>query len=132
MIRKPCGVVSVLLLRVEQDFPVICEAANGLEAIQRARAQGMQPDVVILGIGRPGISGIEAAPEIGRVAPRARILFLSQHNSRHMMPATLQAGGRGYVVKSDAARELISAVRAVHDGKVFLSAELSQEESEPI
>src|ERR1700736_4476954 len=75
-----------------------------------------QPELILLDILLPGISGIEAARRIRRVSRRSQIIFVSQHDSEHMARAALETGGRGYVVKSDAGRELLKAISAVRQG----------------
>jgi DNA-binding NarL/FixJ family response regulator len=98
---------------------VICETADGEEAV--AKAEELQPELILLDILLPGISGIEAARRIRRVSRRSQIIFVSQHDSEHMARAALETGGRGYVVKSDAGRELLKAISAVRQGQVFVS-----------
>jgi DNA-binding NarL/FixJ family response regulator len=98
------------LLRTEPDFD-LCDATNGTEAA--AQARDFKPDVVVLDINMPGMNGLEAARQIKKVAPSAEILFLSQHAELETIRQAFRVGGRGYVVKSDAGRELISAVHAV-------------------
>ena len=99
------------LLRAQPDFDVICDATNGTEAV--IQAMDLKPDVVVLDIGMPGMRGLDAARLIKKAAPSAEILFLSQHAELETIRQAFRVGGRGYVVKSDAGRELISAVHAV-------------------
>ena len=99
------------LLRAQPDFDVICDATNGTEAV--IQAMDLKPDVVVLDIGMPGMNGLDAARLIKKAAPSAEILFLSQHAELETIRQAFRVGGRGYVVKSDAGRELISAVHAV-------------------
>ena len=99
------------LLRAQPDFDVICDATNGTEAV--IQAMDLKPDVVVLDIGMPGMNGLDAARLIRKAAPSAEILFLSQHAELETVKQAFRVGGRGYVVKSDAGRELISAVHAV-------------------
>jgi DNA-binding NarL/FixJ family response regulator len=107
------------VLESDPDFEVICEAANGLEGVRQA--EELQPDVVVLDISMPTLGGIEAAIPIHRVAPKARIVFLSQHNSKRIAELALATGALGYVVKSSAAADLIPAVKAAREGKKFMS-----------
>ena len=107
------------MLRTE-PFKIIGEAANGLEAVYRV-AQ-MQPTVVLLDIGLPKLNGIEAGVRIRRVAPDAKILYLSQEFDPDIVRAALQLGAFGYVLKSDAARELVEAIHTVVQGKKFISS----------
>lgn len=100
-------------------FEVICEAVNGLEGVRNA--EELQPDIVVLDISMPVFGGIEAAARIRRVAPKARIVFLSQHKLPAIAEAALASGGHAYVVKSAASTDLIPAIQAVTRGKTFVS-----------
>jgi DNA-binding NarL/FixJ family response regulator len=107
------------MLRTE-PFKIIGEASNGLDAVYRV-AQ-MQPTVVLLDIGLPKLNGIEAGVRIRRVAPDSKILYLSQEFDPDIVRAALQLGAFGYVLKSDAARELVEAIHTVVQGKKFISS----------
>jgi DNA-binding NarL/FixJ family response regulator len=103
------------LLVTVPDFEVLCEAADGSEAL--AKAQELQPDIVLLDIRMPNLSGIQAAQRILEVSPQSEIIFLTQYASRHLATEALRVGVRGYVLKMRAATDLIPAIRAVraHD-----------------
>lgn len=103
------------LLKVSPQLQVIDTATNGLEAI--GKAQQLQPDLVLLDIGLPGISGIEAAAHILRVSPGSKIIFLTENDCPTIKEAALNTGARSYVRKSDAAYLLLPAVEAVFNGK---------------
>jgi DNA-binding NarL/FixJ family response regulator len=107
------------VLESDPDFEVICEAANGQEGIRQA--EELQPDIIVLDISMPTLGGIEAAIPIRRVAPKARIVFLSQHNSKRIAEMALATGALGYVVKSSAGADLVLAVKAAKEGKKFVS-----------
>ena len=107
------------VLRAE-PFEIIGEASDGLEAVQLV--EQMQPTVVLLDIGLPRLNGIEAGVRIRRVAPDAKILYLSQEFDPDIVRAALQLGAFGYVLKSDAARELVEAIHTVVQGKKFISS----------
>jgi DNA-binding NarL/FixJ family response regulator len=111
------------LVRDQPDLEVVCEAADGEEAIRRASE--VQPDVVLLDINLPGLDGFTAARRIRVVAPSAEILFVSQLEAKQAVREALRAGGRGYVVKSDALTELVPAVYAVSEKKQFISARVA-------
>src|SRR5262249_24342457 len=96
------------------------EAVDGLEAVEQARA--LRPDIILLDAGMPRLDGIEAARRIIAHRKNACILLLSEHRSPDIVTASLQAGARGYVVKSEAARELLPAMKAVLEGHRFVSA----------
>lgn len=102
---------------------VVVEAADGLAGLWKA--QELQPDLVILDIGLPKLNGIEVARRILKSAPDAKVLFVSEQRSLDIVEEALRTGARGYVVKSDAATELLRAVEAVLQGKQFVSASLT-------
>ena len=104
---------------------VISEASDGLEAVQKA--QGLQPDLILLDIGLPKLNGIEAARRILQYAPETKILFMSQERSSDIVEEALRTGAGGYVVKSEATTDLLPAVEAVLRGKQFVSASLRHE-----
>jgi DNA-binding NarL/FixJ family response regulator len=108
------------LLQENPEWQIICQVSDGLEAVQKAKE--FQPDLVVLDIGLPKLNGIEAAPSIRKVAPESKILFLSANRSSDIAAAALNAGGHGYVVKSDGANELLVAAEAVLQGKRFVSS----------
>jgi DNA-binding NarL/FixJ family response regulator len=114
------------LLEGEPQLRVVSVARDGLEAVEEARQQ--QPDVILLDISLPRLSGIEAARQIRRVAPESKILFLSQYDTWATAREALGAGATGYVVKSDAARELIPGVWSVSHGKSFVSSTLAAQD----
>ena len=105
------------------------EAADGLEAVQKAQA--MQPDLVVLDIGLPMLNGIEVARYIRRVSAKSKVVFLTENHSCEVTETALQDGASGYVVKSAFARDLIPAVEAVFEGRQFLSAKLTALTLEP-
>ena len=102
---------------------VVAVASDGLEAV--LKSQELQPDLILLDIGLPTISGIEAARRIRKVAPKSKILFCSQEGDVDAARMALSEGGHGYVVKSDANNELFTAVEAVMQGKKFVSRRLA-------
>lgn len=95
------------------------QASDGLEAVQRA--QDLQPDLILLDIGLPTQNGIEAAKQIRIVSPLSKILFVSENRSPDIAEAALNTGAGGYVLKSDAAKDLLLGVQAVLEGKGFIS-----------
>jgi len=111
------------MLRNEPALQVIGQVSDGLEAVQRA--QQLQPDLILMDIGLPTLNGIEAARRIQEVSPASKILFVSENRSPDVAQGALSNGGGGYVLKSDAASELLSAVKAVLEGKRFISASLA-------
>ena len=107
------------MLRDELGVDTVSEAANGLEGV--SAAQELQPDITLLDVTMPALGGIEAAVRIRQVAPKTRIVFLSQHDSYRLAQAALATGAQGYVVKSAAATDLALAIHAVLAGERFVS-----------
>lgn len=108
------------ILKTHPELRVICEASDGLEAVQKAHE--LQPDLIVLDIGLPKLGGLEAGRRIRKLSPKSKILFLSIESSAAVIQEALDLGAWGYVVKSDAGRELLPAVEAVRRGKQFVSA----------
>ena len=98
-------------LAKKHELQVICEVSDGLEAVQKA--EELQPDLIFLDIGLPTLNGIEAARQIRKLAPEAKIIFVSQESSADVVQEALSLGGWGYVVKTRAGSELMAAVEAV-------------------
>ncbi len=107
-----------LLLRAEPDMDVVGEANNGREAVEKTRQ--LRPDVVVMDIAMPEMGGLEATRQISQLGLGARVLILTVHAEGQYLLPVVQAGGSGYVRKSQADTELLEAVRAVHRGEVFL------------
>jgi DNA-binding NarL/FixJ family response regulator len=110
-------------LKKQPELKVIREVSDGLEAVQQA--EELQPDLILLDIGLPSLDGIEAARRIRKVSPASRILFVSENRSVDIAEEALSTGASGYVVKSDTGSELLPAVKAVLEGKRFISASLA-------
>jgi len=105
------------LLEGHSGWEVIGEASDGAEAVEKAKDLG--PDVMVLDVTMPRMNGLEACRVLRQECPRLEILFVTQHDSPQMMREALEAGARGYVVKSNAARDLLAAVDAVSQHRVF-------------
>jgi DNA-binding NarL/FixJ family response regulator len=103
------------LLHSEVDIEVVCEAVDGADAISKAREH--LPDVVLLDVTMPNMNGLEVARTLKQEFPSIQIVILSQHDSRGFKWAALAAGVDGYVVKSDAARDLIPELRRIQGGE---------------
>jgi DNA-binding NarL/FixJ family response regulator len=110
-------------LQKQPELQVIGEVSDGLEALQKV--EELQPDLILLDIGLPTLNGIEAARRIREVSPASRILFISENRSLDIVKEALSTGACGYILKSDSASELLPAVKAVLEGKRFVSASLS-------
>jgi DNA-binding NarL/FixJ family response regulator len=107
------------LLGGRSEWEIIDEAEDGVEAVEKANL--LKPDVIVLDVSMPRMDGLEACRRIRKNAPKVEILMVTQHDSPQMMREALNAGARGYVVKSDAARDLIAAVDAVSKHKPFVA-----------
>lgn len=110
------------VLSKEANLDVVCETADGEEAVKKAAE--LHPTIILLDISLPGISGIQAARQIRVVSPDSRIIFLSQHDSIQTAKDALSVGAHGYVVKSDAGLDLLTAIKAVCEGQAFVSRTL--------
>ncbi len=99
---------------------IISEASDGLEAVEKSRE--LQPDLIVLDIGLPKLNGIEAAQRIQKIAPSTRILFFSENCCVDVVREAFRVGGRGYVVKSDAAGDLSAGLEAVIANKQFVGS----------
>jgi signal transduction histidine kinase/CheY-like chemotaxis protein len=111
--------VSSILTKLP-ELKLLAEAADGAEAVKKAAE--LNPDLVLLDVGLPIVNGVEAAARIRSVAPDAKILFLTQHDSPEFVMAAMSAGALGYVLKVDVGRELLQAAMAVVRGERYLSA----------
>ena len=114
-------------LQKRPELRVVGEVSDGLEAVQKV--QTLQPDLIVLDIGIPTLHGIEVARRAGKISPQSKILFVSQEISADVVQEALNTGAGGYVVKADAGRELLHAVEAVLQGKLFLSIGVAGRES---
>ncbi len=103
----------------EPGMQIVGTAPDGLEAVAKARV--LQPDLILMDISLPTLNGIEATRQISRLVPAAKIIFLSLENEPEVVKFALAAGGRGYVAKLDAHRELPSAMKVVADGNRYVS-----------
>lgn len=112
------------LLEAQPEIKVVGVASNGREAVHQV-AQ-LHPDVVIMDIAMPELNGIEATLQIKSECPRSQVIILSMHSSNEQIFRALQAGARGYLLKETAGLEVATAVRAVHAGRRYLSAEVSE------
>jgi len=115
-----------LILEKDSELKVICEASDGLEAVQKA--EELKPDLIVLDIGLPSLNGIEAARRIREIAPATKILFLSQEPSADVVRGAFSLGALGYVVTAHAGSALLPAVDAVLRGRQFVSSGVKEYE----
>jgi DNA-binding NarL/FixJ family response regulator len=106
-------------LRKHAEVQLVAEVADGLAAVREAAR--LKPDLILLDIGLPNLNGIEAAERIREVIPSTKILFLAFNNEVAVVQAVMRSGAHGYVLKSDAGRELWPAIKGVLQGGRYLS-----------
>ena len=110
-----------LLLDRQADMKVVGEAADGAEAVTQTLAH--RPDIAILDVAMPRLTGLQATREIKTLAPDVDVLILSMHDDERYLFEALKAGASGYVLKAQADTDLLAAIRAVERGEPFLSPE---------
>ena len=118
------------LLEERDDFEVVGEATTGQEAVQLTADK--QPDLVLMDISMPGLSGIDATRRICKNGSTAKVLILSMHDNRSYVEEVLRAGASGYVLKDAAVADLLQAIDAVRAGDSFLSPTITQQVVEAI
>lgn len=111
------------LLASKHRWRVVAEAGDGVSAV--GMAAKLKPEIVILDVDMPGLNGLEAAPRIRKVAPNAKIIILTLHESAEMVRRALEVGAHGFVLKSDLADRLVTALLEVSRGKPFLTDKVS-------
>jgi len=113
-----------VLLDREPGLEVVAEAGTGRRALELAEAE--KPDVVMLDIAMPEMNGIEVARQISEKLPKTGIIMLSMHSDEGYVLRALKAGARGYLLKNSLESDIVNAVRAVGEGKAYLSPEISR------
>jgi DNA-binding NarL/FixJ family response regulator len=113
----------IALLQAQPDWEICGEAGDGREAVDRT--QRLKPDVVILDIGMPSLNGLEATRQILKTNPQTRVLILTLHDSDQVVREVLNAGARGFLLKSDAARDLVAAVEALRRDKTYFTSKVA-------
>ena len=108
------------MLKRHAEVRLIGEVADGLKAVQRASK--LRPDLILMAIGLPNLNGIEAAKRICQAVPGTKIIFLTLNSEADVVNAALSSGAKGYVLKTDAGSELWPAIKAVLQGKKYLSS----------
>ena len=115
----------VKLLETREDFKVIGEASDGEEAV--AMVMERQPDVVLMDINMPKLSGIDATRRLEKSGTHSKILVLSMHEGRNYVEEVLRAGAAGYIVKNSASKDVHNAIDAVRSGASYLSPAITQQ-----
>ena len=109
-------------LRERPELQIVDQASDGLQAV--LKAEELQPNLILLDIGLPTLNGIEAARRIRKLSPQSKIVFLSQESSADIVQEALRSGASGYVLKSQAGADLLQALEAVREGRLFVSSVL--------
>ncbi|MDE3137614.1 MAG: response regulator transcription factor [Acidobacteriota bacterium] len=112
------------LIEDHPEWSVCCEAADGHEAV--AEAMRAKPDVVVMDIAMPRMNGLEAARRIVEKFPRTEVLILTMHESKQLVQDVLKSGARGYILKSDAGKDLVAGIEALLEHKPFFSQKVSE------
>ena len=112
------------LLEDQPGWQVVAEAGTGRQAVEKAKLT--TPDVVVLDVTMPELNGLEAARQIKKALPNIEILILTVHESEQIASEVLKVGARGYILKSDAGRELVAAVKSVAAHKNYFTSRISQ------
>jgi two-component system response regulator NreC len=115
---------GIKALLEQKGFSVVGEASEGHEAIRLAKE--LHPDAAVLDLGMPLVNGISAAREILRDSPKMKVILLTMHTDEHYVLDALQAGVTGYVVKTEAASDLVHALNDVLNGSTYLSSKVSR------
>jgi DNA-binding NarL/FixJ family response regulator len=115
---------SLKSLLEREGFQVVGEASDGQEAI--CRVESLHPDVAVMDISMPTLNGIDAARELSRSFPKTKSILLTQHDEDQYISEALEAGVKGYVLKSQVASDLVQAIRQVSSGQAYLSPGLSR------
>lgn len=118
------------LLEAAGDIQILSMAANGQEAVEQATRQC--PDVIVMDISMPIMSGIEATKHICKICDHTKVAILSMHHTTEYIQRALEAGAVGYLLKDSAGAELVAAIRALHDGKRYLSKKVAGAVTEDI
>jgi DNA-binding NarL/FixJ family response regulator len=109
----------IALLQAHEGWEICGEASDGREAVEKAKQ--LKPDVVILDVGMPNLNGLAATRQLSRQDPHCKIIVLTITDTDQIVQEALDAGARGFVLKSDAARDLVSAVEALQRNRMFLT-----------
>lgn len=112
------------LLEIADDIKVVATATNGVEAVDKARSY--RPDVAVMDIGMPLMDGLEATEQIRECCRITRVVILSGFDSQEYVQRALEVGAKGYVLKDSANKDLLEAIRVIHQGNHYFSAEIAE------
>lgn len=107
------------ILESEPDLHVVAEASDGCEAVEKAKAYG--PCIILMDIGMPRMNGVEATRKLQKEVPESLVLIVTMHSSEELFKEAVQAGAKGYLLKSDADHELITAIRSLCRRRTYIS-----------
>ena len=116
------GILS--LVKTLPQFEICGEATDGRDAVQKTK--DLKPDIVIIDIGMPQLNGLDATRQIMKERPSTKVLVLTMHDSEQVVREVLEAGARGYLLKSDAGRDLVNALEALQLNKTFFTSKISE------
>ena len=112
------------LLQAHPGWEVCAEAADGREAVEKAAE--FKPDITVVDIGMPNLNGLNATRQILQQNPQAKVLILTMHESEQVLREVLDVGARGYLLKSDAGRDLVTAIETLQRNKTFFSSQVGE------
>lgn len=121
--------IKTLIRRSRRDWQIVGEASNGEQAIEACKA--LKPDVLVLDITMPGMSGLEAVSRMAELGVGCRVLMFTMHESTRLAVEVRQAGAQGLVLKSQAARDLIRAIDCLLEGGTFFGSGQADEKNAP-
>lgn len=111
------------LLERADDIEIVGEARDGQQAVELA--QRIQPDIVLMDMAMPGLSGLRAVEQMQALHPRPQVIIISMYSDEGLVRDALQKGARGYLLKQSTFTELVQAIHAVHSGKTFLGSDVA-------
>ena len=111
------------LLKASADLEIVGQAENGKEVVEKARE--FKPDIILMDIGMPEMSGIEATVMLNKEMPQIKIIALSMHSDKQFINGMLEAGASGYLLKNSTYNQLIEAIKSVNSGNKYLSGEVT-------
>ena len=112
------------LLDGQPNWEVVGEAVSGREAVEKAKQ--LMPDVAVIDVGMPELNGLEATRQILKALPQTEVLILTMHESEQIVREVLEVGARGFLLKSDAARDLVSAIQALQRRTTFFTSSVAE------